>query len=136
MYRAPPAMAMAASTVVSKKARTLLRPRRPPDGRLRCCDNAVLPSAKRDGQAAQRTGPLRVKAASRVTVELLKVASRICGQNHRNLKLPPLPHHVARSDTADQALPLKKLCRTPGNLCHADHSLAISTVTITGRNRM
>jgi hypothetical protein len=81
MYSAPPATKIAETTVVSKKARTLLRGLRAPlrglpsplrvlaspllrgllalAVRLRCCDNAVLPSAKRGRQAAGHAGPLR-----------------------------------------------------------------------------
>src|ERR1022692_1042802 len=131
-YLAPPAMATAAVTVVSKKARTLLRARRPPDSRLRCCDNAILPSANRARQDAGRAGPPQSKAASLVTDQLLTVASANYGQNHRNKEPSPSRDHVARIHGDDQAFPWKKLWRTPMNLCRADHSLAISTVTITG----
>src|SRR5262249_52194289 len=75
-YSAPAATKIAETTVVSRKARTLLRGRRllalrgrrllAVGGRLllatclRCCDNAVLPSAKHDRQVAgahDRCGP-------------------------------------------------------------------------------
>src|SRR5579859_3788349 len=58
-YSAPPATKIAETTVVSKKARTLLRGLRVPAVRLRCCDDAVLPWAEHARQAAGRTGPLR-----------------------------------------------------------------------------
>src|SRR6266702_2011881 len=60
-YSALAATKIAETTVVSKNARTLLRGRRPPAARLRCCDNAVLPWAERAGRAAERAGPLRLR---------------------------------------------------------------------------
>ncbi|HUC58139.1 MAG TPA: hypothetical protein VMA95_12110 [Streptosporangiaceae bacterium] len=63
MSFAPTAIATAATTVVSKKARTFLRVLRLLTNRLRCCDNAVLPSAKLEEQAAQRAKTAAGKAA-------------------------------------------------------------------------
>src|SRR5215469_11486094 len=41
--------------------------------RLRCCDNAVLPSAKRNQAGHPARGPLRYRAASRMTADWLAV---------------------------------------------------------------
>src|ERR1700735_3323387 len=45
----PPATATSAVIVVTRRKLSRLRPRRLTGARLRCCDNAVLPSAKRTG---------------------------------------------------------------------------------------
>src|SRR6266568_3106501 len=133
-YSALAATKIAETTVVSKNARTLLRGRRPPAARLRCCDNAVLPWAERAGRAAERAGPLRLR--QRVLQRFgPPTGPAITGQNRRNKEPTPLPHHVARSDGADQAFPKKKLGCCARNLCRPGHGLAISIVTITQRSR-
>ena len=132
-YSAAAATKIAEMTVVSKNARTLLRGRRLPAVRLRCCDNAVLPWAERARHVAVRTGPLRAKAASHAEVSW-GISPSITGQNRRNKEPTPLPHHVARSDGADQAFPKKKLGCGARKLCRRHHELAISIVTITARN--
>src|SRR5258708_13574132 len=101
-YSAPAATKIAETTVVSKKARTLLRGRRllalrgrpllASRGlqlsavRLRCCDNAVLPSAKRGRQVPGRARPLRLRQR-----DLCRFGSPIAlrltvqkRENHRN----------------------------------------------------
>src|SRR5271155_5673044 len=132
MAFAPIAMATAAITVASKKARTSLRVLRLLANRLRCCDNAVLPSAKPGEQVAQRAKTAAGEGSESGT-ESATVGSGpyLPGHNNRNKEPTPLAHHVARSDGTDQAFPLKKLCRCPENLCRAGHGMAISIVTIT-----
>src|SRR5215467_15865061 len=160
MYSAPPATKIAETTVVIRKARTLLRDLRPLRGfpalprvlwsplrglspprgrtspprgltspltggrwlptrlgprelavRLRCCDNAVLPSATRDRQVAGHAGPLRPR--QRVVQNRLATHSGLaitelpdrCGRTTEIRSQPPLAHHVARSDGTDQAFP-------------------------------
>src|SRR5260370_21875137 len=90
-YSAPPTTKIAATTVVSKKARTLLRGPRPlgfrgrllPAARLRCCDKAVLPSAERSRQGAGRAGPLRPRQRVSWLSGYLPRHDDY-GQNHRN----------------------------------------------------
>jgi hypothetical protein len=128
-------MTTAATTVVSRKARTFLRDRRPPANRLLCCDNAVLPSAKPAAQAAGRAKTAAGQGSdSRKELTTLGSDPGLPGHNDPNEKPTPLPHHVARSDATDQAFPLKKLCRLGRNWCRAGHRLALSIVTITRRN--
>jgi hypothetical protein len=124
-------MATAATTVVIKKARTFLRARRLLGNRLRCCDNAVLPSAKPAGQAAQQTSTAAKSSDSGKELATVCSGRYLPGQNDRNEEPTPLPHHVARSDGIDKAFPLKKLCRAALNLCHGGHRLPDSIVTIT-----
>src|SRR6266702_1752196 len=137
-YFAPAATKIAETTVVSKNARTLLRGRRLPAARLRCCDNSVLPWVERTIRRAPRraalsAGPLRPR--QRVLAGWTGQRRAITGQNRRNKEPTPLPPHVARSDGADQAFPEKKLGCGARNLCRRGHGLAIGIVTITDCSR-
>ena len=131
MTLAPTAMTTAAATVVIKKARTLLCVRLLPCNRLRCCDNAVLPSAKPAGQAAKRASTAAKTSDSGKELATVSSGRYLPGQNDRNEEPTPLPHHVARSGGIDKAFPLKKLCCVAPNLCLRGHGLAASIVTIT-----
>src|SRR5215475_7779342 len=87
--RAPATTATVADNAVTRNTPTRLRrgrrcggraraiagyPRAPAAGeRLRCCDNAVLPSAKRCRAGRPVRGPLRYRAASRMTANWLGV---------------------------------------------------------------
>src|SRR5579872_3607878 len=112
--KTPAATASAAVIVVTRTKLNRLRPRRLTAARLRCCDNAVLPSAKhagRNAQYADRCG----------TGQQSSDGSGQCGATRLAMAEPPhvgpapSPHYVARSEGADQALPLKKLCCKRGN---------------------
>ena len=52
--KTPPATATSAVIVVTRRKLSRLRPRRLTGARLRCCDNAVLPSAKPAERTALR----------------------------------------------------------------------------------
>src|SRR5258708_4669198 len=96
---------MAAAAAVTMKTPTRLRRRRVAWGRLLCCDNAVLPSAKRYWAKRPARGPLRYRAASRATVGL-----KSCCQERSRFPGPaPSRHNVARTGRDDQAFPPKKL---------------------------
>src|SRR5215469_3824440 len=65
---AAPVTVTVAITEVTMKTPTRRRLGRLAGGRLRCCDNAVLPSAERcPSTFARCAGPLRYRAASRTT---------------------------------------------------------------------
>src|ERR1019366_1987890 len=106
-------MAIAPASVVMRTTRARLRGRRLPFDRLRCCDNAVLPSAMRARRNAG-LGPLRYRPASRMTARHIgRKLLRVLEQNPSTYGPSPSPDHVARTEGVDQALPQKKLCCEP-----------------------
>src|SRR5580698_373502 len=100
--------AAVAAAAVTMKTPTRLRRGRRAAGRLRCCDNAVLPSAKRQpgGTPGARTAAVQGSESHDGPAGigfLREQGTAFSGP-------APSRHNVARTDPADQAFPPKKLC--------------------------
>jgi hypothetical protein len=78
--------------------------------RLRCCDNAVLPSAKRRRAGHPERGPLRYKGSESHDGRLAGGVPDTQTQC-ADLSPGPSPHNVARTSASDQAFPPKKQAR-------------------------
>ena len=104
-------------------------------GRLRCCDNAVLPSARRAWQAPGAQDRCGQGSESHDGWAIGIAAFRDRERGTPKLTGPSVRRRITLPEVtaADKAFPPKKLCRETRNCVGADHSLAIRTVTITRR---
>src|ERR1039458_6415806 len=125
-------MAIAPATVVMRTTRARLRGRRLPFDRLRCCDNAVLPSAMRARRNAGR-GPLRYRPASRMTARHIgRKLLRVLEQNPSTYGSIAVAGPRCQNGGSGPSTSAEKVVLRTCDLCRAHHSLAISIVSITG----